>query len=89
MSQNLSSAAVVIGALKVKGLTSKFASPAGVYVNHYVCPSVQSAFKNFLLVPDTESYNRTVTRDFQQCGILTSVNSNEPVQPPFKLTNSK
>ena len=25
----------------------------------------------------------TVTRDFQQCGILTSVDSDEPVQPPF------
>ena len=24
-----------------------------------------------------------------QCGILTSVDSDEPVQPPFKLTNSK
>ena len=24
-------------------------------------------------------------RDFQQCGILTSVDSDEPVQPPFKL----
>ena len=30
-----------------------------------------------------------VTRDFQQCGILTSVDSDEPVQPPFKLRNSK
>ena len=28
-------------------------------------------------------------RDFQQCGILTSVDSDEPVQPPFKLRNSK
>ena len=27
--------------------------------------------------------------DFQQCGILTSVDSDEPVQPPFKLWNSK
>ena len=27
--------------------------------------------------------------DFQQCVILTSVGSNEPVQPPFKLRNSK
>ena len=27
--------------------------------------------------------------DFQQCGILTSVDSDEPVQPPFKLRNSK
>ena len=30
-----------------------------------------------------------VTCDFQQCGILTSVDSNEPVQPPLKLRNSK
>ena len=30
-----------------------------------------------------------VKRDFQQCGILTSVDSDEPVQPPFKLRNSK
>ena len=27
--------------------------------------------------------------DFQQCGILTSVDSDELVQPPFKLTNAK
>ena len=27
--------------------------------------------------------------DFQQCDILTSVDSEEPVQPPFKLRNSK
>ena len=30
-----------------------------------------------------------MTRDFQQCGILTSVDAEEPVQPPFKLRNSK
>ena len=30
-----------------------------------------------------------VTRDFQQCGILTCVDSDEPVQPPLKLRNSK
>ena len=29
------------------------------------------------------------TCDFQQCGILTSADSDEPVQPPFKLINSK
>ena len=29
------------------------------------------------------------TCDFQQCGILTSVDSDEPVQPSFKLKNSK
>ena len=29
-----------------------------------------------------------MTRDFQQCGILTSVDSDEPVQPPLKLRHS-
>ena len=29
------------------------------------------------------------TCDFQQCGILTSVGSDESWQPPFKLRNSK
>ena len=28
-------------------------------------------------------------RDFQQCDILTSVDSYEPVQPPFKFRNYK
>ena len=27
--------------------------------------------------------------DFQQCGILTCVDSDEPLQPPLKLRNSK
>ena len=27
--------------------------------------------------------------DFQQCGILTSVDSDEHLQPPFQLRNSK
>ena len=30
-----------------------------------------------------------MTCDFQQCGILTSVYPCEPVQPPFRLRNSK
>ena len=30
-----------------------------------------------------------VTCDFQQCGILTSVDSDEPVQPPFNHRNTK
>ena len=33
--------------------------------------------------------NLAMTCDFQQCGILTSVDSGEPVQPPYKLRNSK
>ena len=32
---------------------------------------------------------KAATCDVQQCGILKSVDSDEPVQPPFKLTNSK
>ena len=32
---------------------------------------------------------RAATCDFRQCGILTGVDSYEPVQPPFKLRNSK
>ena len=31
----------------------------------------------------------TLTCDLQQFGILTSVDSDEPVQPPVKLRNSK
>ena len=27
--------------------------------------------------------------DYQQCGILANVDSDQPVQPPFKLRNSK
>ena len=30
-----------------------------------------------------------MTCDFQQCGILTSVDSDEPMHPPVKLRNSK
>ena len=33
--------------------------------------------------------NWAVTRDFQQYAILTSVDSDEPVQPPFKFRNLK
>ena len=31
----------------------------------------------------------TMTCYFQQCGILSSVDSDEPVEPPVKLRNSK
>ena len=37
----------------------------------------------------TNSLIWAVTCDFQQCGILTSVDSYEPVQPTFELRNSK
>ena len=36
-----------------------------------------------------KEYIWTATCDFQQCGIFTSVDSDEPMQPHFKLRNSK
>ena len=38
-------------------------------------------------IQDTDIW--VVAWDFQQCSILTCVDSDEPVQPPFKLRNSK
>ena len=34
-------------------------------------------------------YIWAVSCDFQQCGILTGIDSDKPVQPPFKLRHSK
>ena len=36
-----------------------------------------------------DKYNIEIFLSPEQCGILTSVESVEPVQPPFKLRNSK
>ena len=36
-----------------------------------------------------KKHNWAMTCDFQQCDVLTSVNSDEPVKPPFKIRNSK
>ena len=35
------------------------------------------------------NYNWAATCDFQQCSILTWIDSDEPLQPPLKLRNSK
>ena len=48
----------------------------------------------FLIINQThetekEGTIRAVTRDIQPCVFFTSVDSNESVQPPFKLRNSK
>ena len=43
-----------------------------------------------LLLEEKQRNNRWASAcDFQQCGILISVDSGEPVQPPVKLRNSK
>ena len=44
---------------------------------------------NVILSEVETNVKGAVTCDFQQCGILTSVDSDEPVQPPFNFRNSK
>ena len=45
--------------------------------------------KTIKRIDGTIQNNSAVTCDYQQCGILTSVDSDEPVQPPLKLNKSK
>ena len=46
-------------------------------------------FKNSISAQASSSNKWAVTWDFQECGILTSVDWDESVQPPFKLRNCK
>ena len=57
----------------------------------YVNINMISAFY-FILSSEINAYqnhNSAMTCDLQQCGILTSEDTNEPVQSPFMLRNSK
>ena len=49
---------------------------------------VETVFPDVCVVTD-KTYIRAVTCDFKQCGTLTSVHSDEPLQPHLKLKNSK
>ena len=54
--------------------------------------NVQILFIMFVIIVFVCIYLRNryeQCRDFQQCGILTSVDSDKPVQPPFRLRNIK
>ena len=53
----------------------------------YCAPPIRTVL--LCLQCSSEIYTWAVTCDFQQCGILISVDSDEPVQPPVKLWNSK
>ena len=57
------------------------------------CVRIKSRFKLKESVQPCRNYipvsTCATTCDFQQCGVLTSVDSDEPVHPPFKLRNSK
>ena len=43
---------------------------------------------NHIIINESEEI-WAATCDFHQCGIFTSIGSDEPVQPPFKLKSSK
>ena len=51
-----------------------------------VCPRVRSDNPR---LDQIKKNKLAATCDFQQCGILTSADLDEPVQIPFKLRNSK
>ena len=53
-----------------------------------ISPSILAVWERILGMRATAKLS-SMTCDFQRCGILTSVDSDEPVQPPFKLRNSK
>ena len=52
-------------------------------------PPVKHAQLKIVFLFSQPKHNLATTCDFQQCGILTSVDSDELVQPSFKLRNSK
>ena len=58
-----------------------------MYLKYYVD---EEPYKNNDFVKHLECPKNTIlSGDIQQCGILTSVDSDDPVQPPIKLRNSK
>ena len=69
------------------------------YLKHIVEAHKNHLSETVLLIEHTILFDRqtkiitsdnwAATCDFQQCGILTSVDSEEPLQPHFKLRNSK
>ena len=46
-------------------------------------------FPKLMICGIDHCHARATTCDFEHCGILTSVDSDQPVQPPVKLRNSK
>ena len=61
---------------------------------YFVCNMIQDILifvmnLTGISLKDVKTYNRVVTCDFQECCILTSVDSDKPVQPPSRLRNLK
>ena len=61
---------------------ARFIRPSVKYVDEM---TIKKIFWICAWKPMQCKYNMSCACDFQQCGILTSVDSDEPVQPPFKL----
>ena len=53
------------------------------------CEHLNNVLSKYIVCVLECMHNWAVTCHFQQCGILTSGDSYEPVQPPVKLRNSK
>ena len=54
----------------------------------YISKKPYSSYKYMYICKKPYSSPGDRQRHFQQCGILTSVDSGETLQPPFKLRNS-
>ena len=59
-----------------------------IFRPHNTCQCMGGIMKCSKMAVTTNWRKWAMTCDFQQCGILTSVDSGEPVQPPFKLRHS-
>ena len=53
------------------------------------CCAMQPFIDGYSLSGVVEQDNLAVTFDLQQCGILTYIDSDEPVQPAYNLRNSE
>ena len=77
---------------KIQGLFKAFVCYSSTFKGKL---NFQGLFKTVLYIEvlfkpvQTLYYIGAATCDFQQCGILASVDSDEPVQPPLKLRNYK
>ena len=58
-------------------------------IEHVLMEDIEIYIIGYLNRDLLNNQNLATTCDFQQCGILTSVDSDKPVQPAFKLRNSK
>ena len=84
MSLHLSKCHIVGNRMSLRLISATFVSK---FDQH---KALSTAVTNVPASGAVRSFNKfSVERDFQQCGILTCVDSDQPVQPPVKLRYSK